>query len=81
MAQGSSYADSCSYGQDISCLLQNPLAHYYIQESWSLQSIMSRLNQINALLAYIFKIHMNIILKSISRSPKRTLVSTDLWIP
>jgi hypothetical protein len=80
MEQGPSYADSCSYGQDISCLLQNPEVHYYIQRSWSLHTIMSQLSPINTLTSHIFKIHLNLILKSISSSPKWTLVFTGLQL-
>jgi hypothetical protein len=69
MTQSLSWEDSdYSASQEISCLLRNKKSHSDFHKSPLLVPVLSHMNLVHALILYFFKIHLNIILPSKSRS-------------
>jgi hypothetical protein len=69
----SSEANGTRASQEIPRILWNPTVHCRVHRSPPLVPIMSKMNPLHNLLPYLFKIHFNIILTSVSNSPKRSI--------
>jgi hypothetical protein len=67
-------SDSHSVNQEISPVLWNPKVHYHVHKNPPVDSILSQMNLVYILTPYFFKINFNIILPSMSRFPKQSLL-------
>jgi len=59
--------------QDIPCLLRNQNVQHHIYKTLPLDSILGQMNPVHILTTCFFKIHFNINLLPMLRSPKRSL--------
>ena len=80
MKQSPSQSSSFSASQRISCILWSLKVHNHFYKSLPPIPVLSQINLVHTIPSYSFKICINIILKPMCRSPKRSVSFLELLI-